>query len=280
MDSEQQPERQLVSDSLFSNYNEDGHKKNSGQSSASTTTTTTPTSSTPTASTPTSSTTPPLLVLPPSIIYVEPKEKDCENQKMQVDKDQTNNDNLVRAMIETSDPSIMSKIVNTIKQLYPEINIQMFANESKSSCKANERLKKDEEKSYLGPIEAVSSRNSLSTNYIADKKISDRASSIDNSSLTSMERQESKDSGFWSMSKCSFESMKSLSISDSSHPNEASAAAVMAASYRPAVNTDPEKLHQNSLSPTSSHKNELNVSRRFLKSPTNKSSMYNWKKGI
>ena len=45
---------------------------------------------------------------------------------------------------------------------------------------------------------------------------SDRASSIDNSSLsstnTSFERQESKDSGYCNLNKNSFESMKSLSI--------------------------------------------------------------------
>lgn len=61
-------------------------------------------------------------------------------------------------------------------------------------------------------------RNSLSTNFchFTERGNSDRASSIDNSSIssnnTSFERQESRDSGFSNLNKNSFDSTNSFSL--------------------------------------------------------------------
>jgi hypothetical protein len=53
-----------------------------------------------------------------------------------------------------------------------------------------------------------------------DELLKYRSSRLSPTNSTSMERQESKDSGFWSLTKSSFESMKSLSLNDSTPLNE------------------------------------------------------------
>ena len=113
------------------------------------------------------------------------------------------------------------------------------------------------------------------------------------SSNLSIERQESKDSGFWTISKCSFESMKSLSISDT----PAIAAAAAAAHFfqqqqqkqlqqHQSNNNNNETLNssnqqQSKSSQSTENNNEINNnSRKFLDAADvlSKSQLSNWKK--
>lgn len=172
------------------------------------------------------------------------------------------------ALIETNDNAEMSLIVNLIKAKFPKVNIHMCSNNKQQSPTDRNSLSPNTNTTLK-----TNSRNCLSASYFSDRKNNDRAASIDNSSLSSntnsIERQESKDSGFWSMSKCSFESMKSLSISDT--PNQLEIAAAIA-----------NATLNNKTAPNPTPANSPNdAARKYLTSPTNlitKSPLYNWKK--
>ncbi len=109
------------------------------------------------------------------------------------------------------------------------------------------------------------------------------------SSSLSIERQESKDSGFWTMSKCSFESMKSLSINDTpSIVAVAAAAAYIAASQQQLNNQIQSSVSKESGKNTSSQLKVLNMSnnsnecngnnKNFLDADLSKTQLSNWKK--
>jgi len=121
------------------------------------------------------------------------------------------------ALIEAHDSNELNLILNTIKQIFPGVNVQICSNPNEEASKENKSYLTVSRTNCSSPDSSKLSnvsRYCLSTKP-AEKKGCDRASSIDNSSFNmSMERQESKDSGFWTRTKCSFESMKSLSISD------------------------------------------------------------------
>jgi hypothetical protein len=188
------------------------------------------------------------------------------------------------ALIETNDNAEMSLIVSLIKAKFPKVSIHMCSN----SKQQQQQQPSPADRNSLSPNTntntntaalKTNSRNCLSASYFSDRKANnnnDRAASIDNSSLSSnanssssIERQESKDSGFWSMSKCSFESMKSLSISDTPNQLEMAAAAIANAAL-------------NSSKAASSNPTPANeAARKYLTSPTNlitKSPLCNWKK--
>ncbi|CAF0734356.1 unnamed protein product [Brachionus calyciflorus] len=130
-------------------------------------------------------------------------------------------------LIQANDPNEMNSVLKFLKTNFPNINVHICLNPEGQMTKTNET-------------------NTTRTKFLSPSlKHSERASSIDNSSLNCIERQESKDSGFWS--KCSFESTKSLSISE----------------QNPSI--------QNT------HKNENNLNENYLSSPSNKS--LHWKKG-
>ena len=143
---------------------------------------------------------PPLLLLPNSHETTSNK-----TTAQHEEKSPSKENSLV--LIETNDSGETSLIINFIKANFPSLNIQV--------CSSQANTFKATSNNSNSPQASGSSRNCLSAGCF---RASDRAASIDNSSLSSnsssIDRQESKDSGFWSMSKNSFESMKSLSIND------------------------------------------------------------------
>lgn len=181
------------------------------------------------------------------------------------------------ALIQANDLNEMNLVLKSLKINFPNVNVHLCLN-SLNETNVNNK----EERHKLSPkasTNQVQIKNCLSASY---KHHSDRASSIDNSTL-SIERQESRDSGFWTTSKCSFESTKSLSISDS-HSNDATAPTTLLIpihlqqqqqqhSSKPQTPTNEEKAG-------ASGQPENEISRKYLTSPTSfsKSPLYNWKK--
>lgn len=224
------------------------------------------------------------------------------------------------AFIEAPDINEMNMVIHALKKLFPNVNLHLMNEELNISEERKEDwyVKNESEIKREAVDEPMSNNHlnvfnknthssdiskptqnmqqkpdsyqlyrthNLSTNscYYGN---SDRASSIDNSSLssnnTSFERQESRDSGYCNNhtqreSKGSFESTKSLSIGESTVNQQKQ----KELTYNNIYSKNQPVLFdydQKTLSP-SSHRNETD-SRKFLTSPTsfNRSSIYNWKK--
>ena len=195
---------------------------------------------------------PPLLLLPETDEKSD-DEDDLENDDAEIDvvsnesnvtssgdtsslSSLSSKENNSLVLIETKDSSEISLILSFIKANFPNLNVQVTSrNQDNSMPTASPQSQSPSLKANntttttTTTTPTTSSRNCLSATYFvvngdaamrksSSPSSSDRASSIDNSSLSSnsssIDRQESKDSGFWSMSKNSFESMKSLSIND------------------------------------------------------------------
>ena len=133
---------------------------------------------------------------------------------------------------QASDLTEMNSIIGLIKTNFPHLNVQVCMGTSANSLHNKTK--------FLSP----------------SLKQSERAFSIDSSFLNSMDRQESKDSGFWSAGKSSFDSTKSWSISES---------------YSTSLQTSSPPTNQAKLDDKSTNEN-------YLKSPTNRSG-FKWKKG-
>ena len=264
---------------------------------------------------------PPLLLLPETKSEdIESSENENSNNGDTKQSSSSSKENSL-VLIETNDSGEISLILNFIKANFPSLNVQVCSTNSgvPTTSRAN---CKDTSLSLKSTNQANSiSRNCLSASYFATNdnrktsSSSDRASSIDNSSLSSnsssIDRQESKDSGFWSMSKNSFESMKSLSINDTvNHNGEHSKPFVPTTlqiqkidplkKQQIQTNVDNQKsqlhnqqqhvgsINQNSPSLISNQTSSQNVNEnsndaiKYLVSPTNisntKSSLLGWKK--
>ena len=214
------------------------------------------------------------------------------------------------ALIEAKDLAELDLIIQSIKKQFPTVNVHVGSNkEAPIECspikqEANEVLSStpathSSHRNYLNVSSSSSEsaksnsysgfRNQLTTNgpMLNGARVAnagDRASSIDNSSLSSsnasFERQESKDSGFWNLNKYSFESMKSLSISDSNPHNSLHVQLTAQKQQQHAYATIKQVAVNGGKTSLSPHKSETVEPRKFLlTSPTNKSSVYNWKKG-
>jgi hypothetical protein len=117
-------------------------------------------------------------------------------------------------LIEANNDEECNRAINAIHSINPDANVNVFESSSSSATSSSSE-----------------SPNSKSTKNFRLLNSSSRSSfgSIENGSLTrassfndggiggSMERQESRDSGFCSFSNSSFESMKSLSINDNNN---------------------------------------------------------------
>lgn len=129
------------------------------------------------------------------------------------------------AIIEATNLNEMELVMRLINEKFPSVKINFFLNNKNGEEQSVDRIASTSSTTTLTEKENSSiklagiNKNSLSASYMNDRGrvSSNRTTSIDSSALSAnnIERQESRDSGFWSVSKCSFESMKSLSISDS-----------------------------------------------------------------
>lgn len=178
------------------------------------------------------------------------------------------------ALIEAHDSAEMNLILTTIRQIFPGVSVHM--------CNDEKNLKSQQDtKTYLTVsrhnCSSPENNKTNSRNCLNTKKTCDRASSIDNSSLSNdtIERQESKDSGFWTRTKCSFESMKSLSISDHSNKNTNEIPVNQNINNDESTNSSTTNTLSTSIS--TAFNNENDTSKNYLTSPRS-SIGYNWKK--
>lgn len=150
---------------------------------------------------------------PPLVLIQTVDEQQQQQQKQQQEKTVATNNNSMKtttsasitsqqlALIEAADPTELELVMRLITERFPSVKINFF------------QKSKDDKAKQLD-------KNNLTTEN-GNRRLSASSirQSIDGSGLLShmmaIERQESRDSGFWSVSKCSFESMKSLSLTDS-----------------------------------------------------------------
>lgn len=155
---------------------------------------------------------------PPLVLIQTVDEQQQQQQKQQQEKPVATNNNSMKAttttpqmsaslasqqlaLIEAADPTELELVMRLITERFPSVKINFF------------QKSKDDKAKQLD-------KNNLTTEN-GNRRLSASSirQSIDGSGLLShmmaIERQESRDSGFWSVSKCSFESMKSLSLTDS-----------------------------------------------------------------
>lgn len=141
------------------------------------------------------------------------------------------------ALIEATDSAEMELVMRLINEKFPTVKINFFAGRDKNnnnnqnnthsdmSSDPNESSSSNDVETTNGPASSMmmngNGSSSSSSRRLSSTSIR-TATSVDGAGLLNMmaiERQESRDSGFWSVSKCSFESMKSLSLTDSSNSN-------------------------------------------------------------
>lgn len=125
-------------------------------------------------------------------------------------------------LLQSDDMNEMNLVLRLIREKFPNVRINLYEQDEQCmdthTSEAGKQHKSDPSRNKINKITTIN-RNSLSATY----NLNDRtrlSQSTSRSNLDNMERQESRDSGFWSVSKCSFESMKSLSISDSPHAGQ------------------------------------------------------------
>lgn len=149
----------------------------------------------------------------PPLVLIQTVDEQQQQQKQQQEKMVATNNNSMKtttsasitsqqlALIEAADPTELELVMRLITERFPSVKINFF------------QKSKDDKAKQLD-------KNNLTTEN-GNRRLSASSirQSIDGSGLLShmmaIERQESRDSGFWSVSKCSFESMKSLSLTDS-----------------------------------------------------------------
>ena len=151
---------------------------------------------------------------PPLVLIqtVDEQQQQQQQQKQQQEKPVATNNSMKAttpasitsqqlALIEAADSTELELVMRLITERFPSVKINFF------------QKSKDDKAKQLD-------KNNLTTEN-GNRRLSASSirQSIDGSGLLShmmaIERQESRDSGFWSVSKCSFESMKSLSLTDS-----------------------------------------------------------------
>ena len=149
----------------------------------------------------------------PPLVLIQTVDEQQQQKQQQEKPVATNNNNSMKtttsasitsqqlALIEAADPTELELVMRLITERFPSVKINFF------------QKSKDDKAKQLD-------KNNLTTEN-GNRRLSASSirQSIDGSGLLShmmaIERQESRDSGFWSVSKCSFESMKSLSLTDS-----------------------------------------------------------------
>lgn len=129
------------------------------------------------------------------------------------------------ALIETSDPIEMQIVLDTIKKIYPNVSVHFCSSKDDSSSPTSSTSsppattipattsKKSDIQANLLTVNYSNSNGGISTATTTTTASANTTISAGNDSP--VERQESRDSGVWSHSKDSFESMKSFSIGDS-----------------------------------------------------------------
>jgi DNA-directed RNA polymerase subunit RPC12/RpoP len=215
---------------------------------------------------PNESTSPTLLLFPTNTTNTSSND---ENNKLQV-------------LIETNDSNEMNLIINTIKNMFPSANVIR-------TCYQDNNLS-PKETPHPPPTTTTAASSNNSKAYLSvtptecKKATTERAASIDNSSLiisdcNSIERQESKDSGFWTRSKCSFESTKSLSIDVTAKSSQAvyiNTTSTTTVTPTPTITPSPPK--QEHLRDASSVSTQFNIKNNYLTSDSLSINSYNWKK--
>jgi DNA-directed RNA polymerase subunit RPC12/RpoP len=191
--------------------------------------------------------------------------------------------NKLQVLIETNDSNEMNLILNTIKNMFPSANVIR-------TCYQDNNLTPKETPSSSSssppPPTPNNSKAYLSVTPTECKKATtERAASIDNSSLiisdsNSIERQESKDSGFWTRSKCSFESTKSLSIDVTAKSSQAviNTTTTTTTTVTPTPTITPATPKQEHLLDSSSVSTQFNIKNNYLTSDSLSINSYNWKK--
>lgn len=134
------------------------------------------------------------------------------------------------AVIEATDPNELELVMRLINERFPTVKVNFFAgrdqnnnndgvqdqNDNLSFSKTNESNKNNKNlNADSGERVGEVGARRLSTSSIRNATSVDGGAGLLN--MMAIERQESRDSGFWSVSKCSFESMKSLSLTDSTN---------------------------------------------------------------
>ena len=193
--------------------------------------------------------------------------------------------NKLQVLIETNDSNEMNLILNTIKKMFPSANV------IRTCYQDNNLTTKETPSSSSSPptttTTTTSSNNSKAylsvTPTECKKATTERADSIDNSSLiisdsNSIERQESKDSGFWTRSKCSFESTKSLSIDVTAKSSQAVINTTSTTTVTPTPTITPSTPKQEHFLDASSVSTQFNIKNNYLTSDSLSINSYNWKK--
>lgn len=139
-------------------------------------------------------------------------------------------------LIEATDSAELEILMKLINERFPTVRINFFAGRDQNNNNSDMSDHNDGKLTIsTTPNENNNNRNSLNAGGFDEsggfgsgansRRLSTSsirtATSVDGAAgllpLMAIERQESRDSGFWSVSKCSFESMKSLSLTDSSN---------------------------------------------------------------
>jgi hypothetical protein len=125
------------------------------------------------------------------------------------------------AMIEAKDEAELNSIIDFVKSKYPHVNIHLCTNPSSNSKPISNMIKNSNDHNNNKNSNKINIQrdNNLSTvtnnykNCLTANYLYDCHRRLSSERTTSVERQESRDSGFWSM--------KSLSLSDSHYTDHA-----------------------------------------------------------